>query len=136
MKIDNYYVVRPKLNFGSFLTFEFSIKTLKPDILANCKIWHKKPTQLTVPSFLLLFSLYSPGHKCWPKTSWAGIQGNHQNFDPSLLPKKHWLLFKEWSKNIFLKKKNPKWPTQKKLILPNGQFSTFFCQIEWDGSLG
>ena len=31
--------------------------------------------------------IYSPVHKCWPKTSWAGNQGNHQNFDPSLLPK-------------------------------------------------
>ena len=31
---------------------------------------------------------YCPVHKCWPKTSWAGNQGNHQNFDPTLLPEK------------------------------------------------
>ena len=36
---------------------------------------------------------YSPVHKCRPKTLWAGNQGNHQNFDPSLLPKNLWLVF-------------------------------------------
>jgi hypothetical protein len=25
---------------------------------------------------------YSPVHKCWPKTSWAGNQSYHQKFDP------------------------------------------------------
>ena len=25
--------------------------------------------------------IYSPVHRCWPKTLWGG---NHQNFDPSL----------------------------------------------------
>jgi hypothetical protein len=39
-------------------------------------------------------------------------------------------------KKFFFEKKNPKWPTQKNLILPNGLFSIFFCQIEQDGSLG
>ena len=38
-------------------------------------------------------TIYSPVHKCWPKTSWAGNQGKHKNFDPSLLPKNLWLLF-------------------------------------------
>ena len=32
-------------------------------------------------------NMYSSVHKCWFKTSWAGNQGNHQNFDPSLLTK-------------------------------------------------
>ena len=27
--------------------------------------------------------VYSPMHMCWPKTSLAGNQGNHQNFAPS-----------------------------------------------------
>ena len=49
--------------------------------------------------------IYSPVHKCWPKTSWGGNQVNHQNFDPSLLPKKLWLLFMGWSKNKFFWKK-------------------------------
>ena len=33
-------------------------------------------------------TVYNPVHKFWLKTSWAGNQDNHQNFDPSLLPKK------------------------------------------------
>ena len=41
---------------------------------------------------LLLNATYSPVHKCWPKTSLAGNEGNHQHFDPSLLPKNLWLL--------------------------------------------
>merc|ERR1712051_898216 len=32
-------------------------------------------------------------------------------------------------KKIFFKKKIPKWPTQKNLILPNGQFSIFFAKL-------
>ena len=45
---------------------------------------------------------YSPVHKCWPKTSWTGNQGNHQNFGPSLLPKNLWLLFMGLIKSIVL----------------------------------
>ena len=52
----------------------------------------------------LLILIYSPEHKCWPKTSLAGNQGNHQNFDPSLLPKNFWLLLMGLS-NFFLKNK-------------------------------
>ena len=50
---------------------------------------------------------------------WAGNQGNHQNF-----------------KLIFLKKANPKWPTQKKLVFQFCQFSTcFFFKNFMDWSL-
>ena len=44
----------------------------------------------------------------------------------------------EWSKKIFifLRKKNSKWPTQKKLIFQNRQFSKFFHENFSDGSLG
>ena len=49
---------------------------------------------------------YCPVHKCWPKTSWAGNQGNHQNFDPSLLPKNLWLLFMGLSKKNKIQKKS------------------------------
>ena len=43
----------------------------------------------------------------------------------------------EWSKKkkFFFKKKNSKWPTQKKLIFQNRQFSKFFRQNFSDGSL-
>ena len=43
---------------------------------------------------------YSPVHKCWPKTSCAGNQGNHQNFDPSLQPKKLTDFHGDEAKNI------------------------------------
>ena len=69
---------------------------------------------------------YSPVHKCWLKTSWAGNQGEHKDFDPSLLPKNLWLLFMGFSK------KNPKWPTQKNYVFQNRQFSIFFSQ-NWAG---
>ena len=34
---------------------------------------------------------------------------------------------------FFFEKKNPKWPTQKNLILPNGQFSIFFFLRNFNG---
>ena len=50
---------------------------------------------------------------------WAGNQSNSQNFDPSLLPKKLWLIFiwDEAKKNFG--KKNPKW----NWVFQNLQFS-------------
>ena len=61
----------------------------------------------------------------------SGNQGKHQNFDPSILPYKFGLIF------IFIfRKKNSKWPTQKKLIFQNRQFSKFFRENFSDGSLG
>ena len=29
--------------------------------------------------FIKELYIYSAVHKCWPKTSWAANQGNHQN---------------------------------------------------------
>ena len=58
---------------------------------------------------MCLFSMYSPVHKCWPKTSWAGNQGNNQNFDPSLIPKELWLIF------IGLKQKKKNWQIKFKM---------------------
>ena len=54
-----------------------------------------------------------------------GNQSNHQNFDPSLLSYKCWLIF------IGMKQKNSKWPTQKNLIFQLRQFSIFFMKISW-----
>ena len=50
----------------------------------------------------------------------AGNQGKHQNWAPSILPHNLWLIFMGIKqKTIFLqKKKNPKWP-----IFQNGRFS-------------
>ena len=54
-----------------------------------------------------------------------------QNFDPSLLTNKLWLIFmgKKQKKNFFSKKKNSKWPTQKNNVFQNRQFSKIFCEI-------
>ena len=43
--------------------------------------------------------------KCLPMTKWAENQVNHQNFDPSLLPKKLWLLFMGMKQKKKLKKR-------------------------------
>ena len=55
-------------------------------------------------------------------------QGKRQNFDPSILPYKFKLIFMgmKQKKIFFFRKKNSKWPTQKKLIFQNGQFLKFF----------
>ena len=46
----------------------------------------------------------------------AENQGNHQNFEKSLLSYKFWLIFIGMKqKNFFFEKKNSKWPTKKKL---------------------
>jgi hypothetical protein len=42
----------------------------------------------------------------------------------------HEIKQKKKKKNL---KKNPKWPTQKNLILPNGQFSIFFAKLSGMG---
>ena len=61
-----------------------------------------------------------------------------QNFEPSLLTNKLWLIFmgKKQKKYFFFEKKNSKWPTQKKCIFQNRQFSKFFCENFMDRSLG
>ena len=59
-----------------------------------------------------------------------------QNFDPSLLTNKLWLVFmgKKQKRKKNFEKKNSKWPTQKKCIFLNRQFSKFFVKISWHGS--
>ena len=61
-----------------------------------------------------------------------------QNFDPSLLTKKLWPFYMRMKqkKIFFLKKKFQKWPTEKKLIFQNRQFSKFFRENFMDWSLG
>ena len=61
-----------------------------------------------------------------------------QNFDPSLLIKKLWPFYMRMKqKNFFFsKKKISKWPTEKKLIFQNRQFSKIFRENFMDWSLG
>ena len=61
--------------------------------------------------FLLLQCLsyyYIPLAFCW-------YQGNHQNFVPSLVSHKLWLIWIGMKQKKKIDKKNSKWPTQKKL---------------------
>ena len=82
---------------------------------------------------------YSPVHKCSPKTLKAGNQGNHQNFNPSLLSKNLWLLFMGLRKFFFIffwKKKSTVWQNEVFLSRPFWIFffekkNFFFCWIPW-----
>ena len=70
--------------------------------------------------------------KIWYTASWyvwgewflAVNHHNHKNLDQSILIHNLWL------------KKNSKWPTQKKVIFQNCQFSIFFCENFMERSLG
>ena len=80
----------------------------------------------------------SDGWNVWGGWFLAGNQGNDQNFENSLLTKKLWRVFvrvKQKKKN-FEEKIISKWPTQKKCIFQNHQFSKFFCENFMDQSLG
>ena len=61
-----------------------------------------------------------------------------QNFDPSLLTKKLWPFYMRMKQKnyFFFEKKISKWPTEKKLIFQNRQFSKFFHENFMDWSLG
>ena len=65
----------------------------------------------------------------------AGNQGNHQNFEKSLLTNKLWhvLMGMKQKKIFFFEIFFSKWPTKKKLIFQFRQFSIFFCEnfIDW-----
>ena len=76
--------------------------------------------------------VYTAGWNVWGEWFLAATQGNHQNFDPSLLTNKFWLIFMGKKQKIifFFEKKNSKWPTQKKCIF---QKRPFFCEnfMDW-----
>jgi hypothetical protein len=64
---------------------------------------------------------------------WAVNQGNHQNFEKSLLSYKYGLIFIGIMQNFFLKKKNQNGRLKKNAIFnsPNAQY--FFMKIPWIG---
>ena len=73
--------------------------------------------------------------KCWPKTSRARNQDNHQNLDPSLLPNRLWLLFMRMKqeKTIFFEKKKSKKSDSKKLCILKLAMQHFFAKISQIG---
>ena len=81
----------------------------------------EKPTKIWAIVFMvLIFTLYNAILRI--ARNFLETRGKHQNFDPSILPYKFGLIFTGMKQ----KKKNSKWPTQKKLIFQNRQFSKFF----------
>ena len=70
-----------------------------------------------------MFTAYSPVHKCWPKTPWAGNQGS---FDPFFL--NLWLIFMELSSEMADSKKTT-------FLYLKRQFSVFFREIKRTWSL-
>ena len=60
----------------------------------------------------------------------AGNQGKHQNWDPSILPHNVWLIF------MGIKKKIQKGRFFKIAVSQNRQFSKFLCENFMDWSLG
>ena len=68
---------------------------------------------------------------------WAGNQGNHLNFDTSLLPKKLWLIFMGMKqKKIFFWKIKFKMANSKNWVFQFRQFSISFRKNFMDSSLG
>ena len=102
-------------------------------------IWVQQgPPVIVLIFFLKLVTTYTAGWYVWWHWVLAVNHLNHQNFEKSLLSYKCGLIFvgmKE-KKCICLKKWNSKWPTQKKVIFQNRQFSIFFCENFMERSLG
>ena len=73
--------------------------------------------------------MYTVLHIFAQMLTWARNQSNHQKFDPSLLPKKRWLIFMEMKKENW--KKNPKLPIKKKTA--NSQYFSPKLVLGWVG---
>ena len=103
-----------------FCSFGYSIAQLGQNIL----IWGLIHSSLNPTANFQSQTTYTVLHIFRQVLFWAGNQGNHQNFDPSLLTNKLWLVFMGMKK----KKSKSKWPTQKNNVFQNRQFSIFFCE--------
>ena len=71
----------------------------------------------------------------FPHSFLAVNHHNIKNWVPSILTHNLCLIF-TGMKQFFFEKKNSKWPTQKKFIFQNRQFSKFFRENFSDWSLG
>ena len=94
------------------------------------------------PNFSALFlsSTYTPGWNVWGEWFLARNQGNHQNFDPSLIPKKLWPIFMGMKqKEKFSWKKKSKMAESKKLSFSKSpilkrilwKFCGLVSRIDW-----
>ena len=75
-------------------------------------------------------SIYTAGWYVWGEWFLVINHHNHKNWVPSILIHNLWLIL------IRMKQKKFFWPTQKKVIFQNRQFSIFFCENLLDWSLG
>ena len=79
--------------------------------------------------------LYSVSHNFIYPMLFAGNQGNHQNFIPSLVCHKLWLIWigMKGKKIFFEKKKNQIGQLKKTQIFTSANFQYFFVKISWIG---
>ena len=71
----------------------------------------------------------------WQRVFWAENQGNHQNFDTSLLTYKCWLIFMamKQKKIFFLKKKIQNGRLKKRSFSISANSQYFFSKFSWMG---
>ena len=97
-------------------------------VLKICTYLHLVPILLTFCFHVMYSVLYTPSF-------FAGNQGNHQNFVPSLVHHKLWLIWlgmkQQQQKKIW--KEKSKWPTQKTEIFNIANSQYFFTKISGIG---
>ena len=100
----------------------------------SLKVWWKKNQNWQNYS-MFVETMYNVLHIFRQVLFWTGNQCNHQNFDPSLLFYKCWLIFigMKQIKRKLKKKYKKKWPTQKNWDFQLPQFSIFFAKISGIG---
>ena len=87
------------------------------------KVWY-----LLLHRSIFFYNLaYTAGWNVWGDWVLVLNHHNHKIWVPSILTHNLWLIFTR------MKQKNSKWPTQKKVIFQNRQFSIFFCEnlLDW-----
>ena len=79
---------------------------------------------------------YTHAHLWFSRSILTVNHHNNKNWVPSITHNL-WLIFiGKKQKKLFLKNKNSKWPTQKKWVFQNRQFSIFFVEISCIGLIG
>ena len=96
-------------------------------------IWYKLTLDQSISNIATLPAEMFGGSDFWLET--RVIIKILKKMIPHMKPKVFFIRKKQ-NKKIFFEKKNPKWPTQKKVIFQNRQFSIFFSENFMDWSLG
>ena len=86
-------------------------------------------------SIYIIYLYYSGVQIRWQRLFWAENQGNHQNFDTSLLTYKCWLIFiaMKQKKNFFLKKKIQNGQLKKRSFFKMANSQYLFVKNSWSG---